>query len=131
MKENNKIKRFSKKKDYITKTDKVQKLNAYSIFCNIIHGMTLVVWTYSITLVIIAYVIPTFSAYLLTSMGLTYESEILDILGLWMLPCIFVVLLLFALTIFLIKGLHKWLKKNFDKSIQKHKLQKQTEEKVN
>lgn len=131
MKEESKNKRFLKKKENATSNDKVSKLNPYSIFCHTIHAVILVAWSYSIILVIMAYVIPTFSAYFASSMGITYDSEILDILGLWMLPCIFVVLLLFILTISSIKGLHTWLKKNFDKSIQKHKLQKQTKEKVN
>lgn len=131
MKEKSQIKRSSKKEENKTKNDKVLKLNPYSIFCHIIHGAILVAWSYSIMIVIMAYVIPTFSAYFANSMGITYDSEILDILGLWMLPCIFVVLLLFALTVATIKCLHKWLKKNFGKSIQKHNLKRQTKEKVN
>lgn len=102
------------------------QFNMYTYFCRIIHGMILAIWTYSVALVMMSYFIPMFSAKLANGMGISYESELLDILGLWLLPCAFMVLLFLALTIISIKVLHEWLKKNFDKSIKKHYLQKQT-----
>lgn len=104
----------------------MSKFSLYTFFCRIIHGMILVSWTYSIALVMMSYFIPMFSAKVASGMGISYKSEILDILGLWLLPCVFMVLLFLYLTIVSIKVLHEWLKKNFDRSINKHYLQKQT-----
>lgn len=102
------------------------KCNVYAIFCRILHAMILVTWSYSVCIFMMTYLIPRITASLAIGMGVSYESKMLDILGLWLLPSCFLILMLVILTTVSIKVLHDCLKKNFDKSIQKHYLQKQT-----
>lgn len=102
------------------------KFSVYAIFCRVLHAMILVTWSYAVCIFMMTYLIPMVTASLANGMGVTYESKMLDVLGLWLLPSCFLILLLVLLTVSSIKVLHNWLKKNFDKSIQKHYLQKQT-----
>lgn len=104
----------------------VPSLGLYGFVCKILHGMIVFAWLYCISIFCMVYLIPTSTAYLANGMGITYDSKMIDVIGLWLLPSGFLVLLLVCLTITSIKWINRWLKQIFDKSIQKHYLQKQT-----
>lgn len=116
----------TKKQKRENRKESIPKIKIYAIFCHIIHGAIVAMWTYAISLVMMTYFIPIIAANMANGMGITYESKWLDIIGLWGMPCMFMILLFLYITVTSIKMLHKYLQKNFEKSIKKHYLEKQT-----
>lgn len=110
--------------------DILLNFSLYAFFCKVIHALILITWTYSISMIIMTNIIPYIAANFASIMGINYKSKILDIIGLWIMPCSFMILSFTFLFFLSIKVLHIWLKKNFSRSIKKHNLKKQTKEKI-
>lgn len=112
--------------------EKKERVNDGHIYDTVTKTAQLVIFVF-IAMTITAYtavgILPVLCGNILSGMGVTYDTAVLDLFALWILPCSFISLMIFVGEVVAFKVLWKFMNKQRHKIYDKH--MKRVEDKKN